>query len=200
MLRTGYGAASLSAVAGRLGVTKGALTYQFPTKQALVAALVDHFESVLAHTQDRLDALGPVSATDRFVATLLLVGSQIRDDELTGAATSLLADRAAPRQEMQRLLELWTRWLEPKLTSAGLGRSTASGAADLALFIAAVLVGSAEVEQWTTDRAGEEDYRFLRLVLAAAGVDAPEAALARVLDDVLRVPKGELPIVGLPPH
>src|SRR5699024_8593303 len=45
----GYSGASFSSVAARLGLTKGAFAYHFPTKQALAVALMEEFDETFSN-------------------------------------------------------------------------------------------------------------------------------------------------------
>src|SRR5690625_1507038 len=73
----GYSGASFSSVAARLGLTKGAFAYHFPTKRALAVALMEEFARSFA------DALS--QARQRFpdddLRTALHALRTIRSDE-----------------------------------------------------------------------------------------------------------------------
>lgn len=73
LLRTGVGGATLDAVARQAGMSKAALYYYFPSKDALLFELV--FASVEAHAREVRDAVAEAEtgadALARLIATLV---------------------------------------------------------------------------------------------------------------------------------
>ena len=56
ILARGYAGATLSSIAARVGVTKGALTYHFPSKVDFATAMLDHLRSVHAELREAVRA------------------------------------------------------------------------------------------------------------------------------------------------
>lgn len=58
--QSGIAAVTLGAVAGRAGVSKGGLLYHFPSKEALVAGMVDELRRTFADLADAAASADPV--------------------------------------------------------------------------------------------------------------------------------------------
>lgn len=102
----GSGNLSLDAVASRAGVSKGGLLYHFPTKAALLRAMVEFF---ISDFEDRLDAAVHTQTAGNTLAAYI----QLTDEECSkpspGAAGVLAAmaedpDFLKPIKEFQRRL------------------------------------------------------------------------------------------------
>ena len=89
ILAVGYTNASLSSIAARLGVTKGALGYHFPSKSSVAYALFDHMTEAYAHLEAsiRADDLRGVRA---LVAMLARTGVRNRTDPMFAAASAVV--------------------------------------------------------------------------------------------------------------
>ncbi|HVR31242.1 MAG TPA: TetR/AcrR family transcriptional regulator [Acidimicrobiia bacterium] len=107
----GYGGTTTTAIQGTAGVSRGALTHQFPSKNELLAAAILHLAEVRAaemlaaaqrvpQARDRLEAglrvLWDTFKTDLFDAAIELWVASRTDDDLH--ATLLEAEREIARQ------------------------------------------------------------------------------------------------------
>lgn len=103
----GATALSLNAVAAQAGVSKGTLLYHFPSKEALVQAVVDHYVELFEQAVDERARRhpGPDAWLRAYVAVGLDEGERRRSRALFGAlavnpdVTSRLRDR---QREWQR--------------------------------------------------------------------------------------------------
>lgn len=105
----GAGNLSLDAVAARAGVSKGGLLYNFPTKAALMRALV---ESYLAKFEGDLDAAseGPDASDDLLSAYIKL--SAVEWDETKPGAAGVLAAMAEDPDFMKPIAAFKRRLLD----------------------------------------------------------------------------------------
>ncbi|WUH97014.1 TetR/AcrR family transcriptional regulator [Spirillospora sp. NBC_00431] len=105
----GTQALTLSAVADRAGVSKGGLLYHFPTKEALVRAMVarviDEFDGLIASYVDSYGDGVPNAYTRAYVeATFEILTGEARAYRRWSAITAAAADpeQAAPLNEAMR--------------------------------------------------------------------------------------------------
>ncbi|HUR05822.1 MAG TPA: ScbR family autoregulator-binding transcription factor [Nonomuraea sp.] len=82
----GYAAASMTDIASRAGVTKGALAFHFPAKRDLAVALVEAFDR---DRDDLLARLEPQSGLAMIWSVLQSLATQFRDDPVIRAAVRL---------------------------------------------------------------------------------------------------------------
>lgn len=85
LIREGMGALTLDAVAREAGVSKGGLTHHYATKDALVAAMLEHFADRLVRELDRFAADDPDLAGRRVRAMMKVAYPELRDDPREGA-------------------------------------------------------------------------------------------------------------------
>ncbi|MFA1549573.1 TetR/AcrR family transcriptional regulator [Actinomadura chokoriensis] len=105
----GTQALTLTAVADRAGVSKGGLLYHFPTKEALVRAMVarviEDFDDLIASYVDAYGAGAPGSYTRAYVeATFEILTGEARAYRRWSAITAAAADpdQAEPLNEAMR--------------------------------------------------------------------------------------------------
>ncbi len=85
LIREGMGALTLDGVAREAGVSKGGLTHHYATKDALVAAMLEHFADRLVRELDRFAADDPDLAGRRVRAMMKVAYPELRDDPREGA-------------------------------------------------------------------------------------------------------------------
>ncbi|HYO18008.1 MAG TPA: TetR/AcrR family transcriptional regulator [Dermatophilaceae bacterium] len=115
----GYSALTLDAVGDAVGVSKGGVLYHFPTKEALVAALLEELSSGFDADQVAAHGADPVApgAWTRAYVTASATPSQ--DPSSHVAAVALLAAVGYDPTLLEPLQERYTRWVE-RLDSDGL--------------------------------------------------------------------------------
>lgn len=183
-LANGYAGTSLSAIAGRLDLTKGALTYQFPTKESIVAALVERLLEVFEFVDNQAIEVFPAGDAGTCAAFLTNLGSALAADPLTAAPLALLTDLSAPNAILQEAMDEWSRRLEAHLAIAARARDynmrmTSSEAAG---FIIAALSGVWVATRFFPELATQQ-HRLLVLsrLLIAIGIDDAEEMMGEVV-------------------
>lgn len=137
--RTGFLSASMNDIVEAAGVTKGAVYFHFPSKEALAVAIVEEqfaqwpplVAAIIEHSPDALTSV---------VALTYEVGSRFRDDVLTTAGVRLSFERELVNAAMPTpfvgwvgiLQELFTRarregTLRPGLQAAATARALVGG-------------------------------------------------------------------------
>lgn len=115
--RTGFLAASMNDIVEAAGVTKGAVYFHFPSKEALAVAVVEEqfaqwpplVEGILAQSPDALTSI---------VALTYEVGSRFRDDILTTAGVRLSFERELVHAAMPTPFVGWTAILQELFAQA----------------------------------------------------------------------------------
>lgn len=115
--RTGFLAASMNDIVEAAGVTKGAVYFHFPSKEALAVAVVEEqfaqWPAIVAAVIDQApDALTGV------VALTYEVGSRFRDDILTTAGVRLSFERELVHAAMPTPFVGWTAILQDLFSRA----------------------------------------------------------------------------------
>ena len=109
--RTGFLAASMNDIVEAAGVTKGAVYFHFPSKEALAVAIVEEqfaqwpplVAGVIEHSPDALTSI---------VALTYEVGSRFRDDVLTTAGVRLSFERELVHAAMPTPFVGWVAILQ----------------------------------------------------------------------------------------
>ena len=109
--RTGFLAASMNDIVEAAGVTKGAVYFHFPSKEALAVAIVEEqfaqwpplVAAVLEHSPDALTSI---------VTLTYEVGSRFRDDVLTTAGVRLSFERELVNAAMPTPFVGWVAILQ----------------------------------------------------------------------------------------
>ncbi|MGV5046047.1 TetR/AcrR family transcriptional regulator [Rhodococcus pyridinivorans] len=121
LLEQGERAATLESVAAAANVSKGGLLYHFPSKDALVAALAEHLETLAADDAElmRTAPEGP--------ATYYIRTSVFADTPLDRAIVALtrLSQTANPRaqQALRRIHQGWFEALSDEVTDPAAARA-----------------------------------------------------------------------------
>lgn len=184
LLEHGYAGSSLSRIAARLALTKGALAHHFPTKGKLLDAVVGHLEVVLesSHTQ-ALEAF-PNRGSRACIAQMTTFGYAISTDLVAAAAVSLFADPSVPDAVMTPVLVAWHRMVSECFDQAiaveGVELNIATPHA--AEFFIANMSGSMLTARYLADLAKERDRLvFTQLTLRALGFRDTDQIVADVM-------------------
>ncbi|WP_147916194.1 TetR/AcrR family transcriptional regulator [Ruania zhangjianzhongii] len=185
VLEHGYAGASLSSIAGRLGLTKGALAYHFPTKDRIITALLERFQSVLAESDNAAAEVFGDSPSRACVALVVNVGHAAGTDIVTTAAMSLFSDPSVSRDG---LIGAMTDWVDRVLAHlqamvAEEGYTFGVDLHDAAEFFIATLGGTWMTARYFPRTAARPRLQFTQLALEAIGL--PPAVTDAVVADVL---------------
>ncbi|MCE2914142.1 MAG: TetR/AcrR family transcriptional regulator [Rubrivivax sp.] len=171
------GAAHLTfdAIVKRSGITRGGVTYHFPTKDALLAALVEHdigrWQECIARQRARRAATSPANAE---LVAYLESGCE-PDEEVSRLCAGLLSATSTQKELTQR----WRAFFSEHLAHA-----RASGDPALAMLLMLAVDGLFWLETLglSTLDTGERQALVGRIV--ALGEDLPVATTPRVSDRV----------------
>ncbi|TFB53414.1 ScbR family autoregulator-binding transcription factor [Cryobacterium sp. Sr3] len=193
----GYGNASISQVADRASVTKGALYFHFPSKQALAIAVISAQHALVT------DAAAEITAADNSAleSMILMCGSfarQLVSDPIVRAGIRLTLEAAAFGHLVQEPYEDWIRSMSELAALAQLqGDLHPSLDTDkLARYIVASFTGVQMVSEVLTDRADvlERVHQMWDLLLPSIAPSLPrgKANLANLIleDPLARRPSG----------
>lgn len=183
VIEHGYVGASLSGIAGRLGLTKGALAYHFPTKDRILAALVGRLRETLAASDAAAVEVFGHSPARACVAFVSNVGHFAGTDVVTTAALSLFADPSVPREVLAEPMADWVRRVRAHLEAMVEVERCALDVplTDAAEFFIAVLCGTWMTARFFPRAADRPRLQFTQLALEAVGVSS-ESADAIVAD------------------
>lgn len=184
-IKHGYAATSLSSVAGRLDLTKGALAHHFPTKDALLTGLGEALDTAL----DDADAVSrnayPDSGIRAAIAFLVQLGDYAAKNVQVAATLLLLTDRGTPPDIFA---ELTVKWLDRVATfieqGIELGEiSTSIEPGDASEFLlASNTVANQLPESTPILQRRKKRLRFIRLGIQALSVGDSDG----IVDEVLR--------------
>jgi AcrR family transcriptional regulator len=115
--RTGFLAASMNDIVDAAGVTKGAVYFHFPSKEALAVAIVEEqfaqwptmVEAIVRHSPDSLTGI---------VALTYEVGARFRDDVLVTAGVRLSFERGLVNADMPTPFVGWISVLQTMFAKA----------------------------------------------------------------------------------
>ena len=184
MLAAGYAGASLSGMARRQGVTKGAFGYHFPTKRSLLEAVLSHHEEAVdwAYGSSRADYPdSPMHACVRMNFKL----EQLRmTDPVVSSAQTLLLDPSVPVQVLRPMRTHLTDYLAELLEEAEAreGYEFTLRIADVVEALMAVLAGTLATLRFSATN-DEDRMRFSVLVLRGLGVHDADQVMAEVRRD-----------------
>lgn len=179
----GYSGASFSSVAARLGLTKGAFAYHFPTKRALAVALMEEFGNAFAQAVEHASEHYPGEDLHTALYALRAIEHKADSDPIVAAAFILMLDPQPPVDEIHEKFGWWISTFKRFLSNA-----VDSGQVDLSVplddaaeFLVISLLGLTSLSHRTLARPGEKDRMHLRLLFTALGVKDTEGLITAVL-------------------
>ncbi|HLT84159.1 MAG TPA: TetR family transcriptional regulator [Phototrophicaceae bacterium] len=172
ILESGYAAASLSSIAARQGLTKGALAHQFPAKGDFVGAFGDALRDAVRQSAMTAREAFPDSPTRALIAFLLHLGARATREPAVAAATALFSDRAVPGPRLTtavtELLEETERFVADAQRAGEADSRLPAG--DIAEHVLITNLGTASFRLHTHATApGRPRLRFLRITLTGSG-------------------------------
>ena len=180
----GYAGASLSGIAERLGVTKGALVYHFRATADFVAYLVGVARAATAQADAFARAEYPERGSQRLLLYILLMADWIGKEAQLSAGIALCTDAASPTIEAGDVVQDWQRLSLDALSECKargeLGHMSAQDAAEF--FLVATLGVHAFGRYLPPAERGAEQLRFVKLALTAVGVTDVEGQVREVVE------------------
>ncbi|GAB3807158.1 hypothetical protein GCM10028798_31140 [Humibacter antri] len=185
----GYAAATLQGIADRLGKTKGALGYHFPSKGSMALSIVERFYTDLPGVVEAYSAGGSMDVRS-LVAMSLGVAGQFRDDVMVRAAVRLQRDADIVDVELPAPYANWTALTEAALRDAESKGQLVKGldVASTARVLVAGFFGTQQVATALGHRAELTDWMLdmWRVVLPGVVGDAAGGILSEVSAGVVR--------------
>lgn len=179
----GYSGASFSSVAARLGLTKGAFAYHFPTKRALAIALMDEFGAAFNQALELARQDYPGDDLHTALHALRAIERKADSDPIVAAAFILMLDPQPPVDEIHEKFGWWVSTFEGFLSNAAESGQVALPVplVDAAEFLVIALLGLTSLSRRTLGRPGVKDRMHLRLLFTALGVKDTEGLISEVL-------------------
>lgn len=197
ILRSGYPGATLSAIAAHLGLTKGALARDFPSKDRIRQEILEHLERILRDEHTRSLAVYPDSPIRALVRYLLQLGLLSVRNVRMQAGLVLFADRSSTSPLIPELMDLWVDVLTDFCIRAEdqgeLDDQVSPSSLGEYLFVTTLGEGTYGFHAYRPEHA-QPRMRFLRFTLKAAGVQH----IDEVIDEVIRT-LGNGSMNALPP-
>lgn len=193
----GYAATSLSSVAGRLHLTKGALAHHFPTKDALLDGLGETLSAAIAESERVTLLAYPDNGIQAIITYMLHLGSTAAQNIQVAAALVLLTDRGTPQNVLRELFFEWLDALQLLLRNAQERGEIAENLDldEVSEFLLATNVGTTLIPSRSGVKENRKKrLRFLRLALTSLGAEDVDGKV----DEVLTTQANALVI--LPPH
>jgi AcrR family transcriptional regulator len=182
ILAVGYTSASLSSIAARLGVTKGALAYHFPSKSDMADALFAHALGMHGRLQVSTAEAG-LRGVRALVANGATAGLYTQTDIRFAAATSMLLTPGTGGLALPPLLsdlaDLYAGYLRQAVEDGEVPAEL--DVLDAGEFMLTGGLGQLIFLTRHPERQGSRDMRFTRWQLRAIGVVDAD----RLVDDVL---------------
>ncbi|UCR87850.1 TetR/AcrR family transcriptional regulator [Mycetocola spongiae] len=184
-LQHGFAGASLSSIAERIGLTKGALTYHFSAKADFSAHFLELVRSATAQANEFSKAQYPACGVRRLVLYFFVTTSWQLSEPSYAAGLAQLLDQGAPAFESRHPIQDWYRLTVESLQASAEFEPERHGltpieAAELffAMNLGANLFGS-----YIPQEEGEwRPMRLIRLALTAIGVEHADVIIAEVVD------------------
>ena len=185
IISSGYAASSLSAIAARIGLTKGALARKFPTKDTLAWAIIETLTNAIDEEIRRSVEVYPDSGVRALTRFLLALGFRSQTDPRITAAIVLFTDRSSLTHKVAEVMDTWIHALLDLCNLAEDqgefdGRVSAQELAEY-LFVATLGEGLFGMRAYASESSPKR-MRFFRFTLKAAGAPDCDATLDEVIE------------------
>lgn len=188
-LMNGYAGTSLSAIAERLGLTKGALAYHFPSKADFASEFIRSVRAATAQAYAYAKAEYPTCGARRLLLNFMTLGSWRAFVPCYAAGVALFTDGASPTHETNEIIEEWLALSVEALETARTDKRGLSTLEAAEIFIVTNLGASAFGRYVRLNEPGTQKLRFVRAALVAAGVPLVDEHA----DEILSKYHGKLP-------
>ncbi|GAB2664466.1 hypothetical protein GCM10027169_28450 [Gordonia jinhuaensis] len=185
ILGTGYAGASLSAIAARRNVTKGALAYHYPAKSDIAAALLERQAATLQALLAASQARYPQCGVRQLIDFLYNVVSVHLADPLMAAGNSIAFGPAVPGLPATGGVAWWQHTYQEMFDAAlQVGeRSAGVPSGTAALTLTSMLIGGADMVRVIPQPAIDLDVAMsmVGVVLAGCGVSNASTLIGEVV-------------------
>ena len=176
----GYSGASFSSVAARLGLTKGAFAYHFPTKQALAVALMEEFDETFSNAVAHAREDFPSDDLRTALFALREIEAKADTEPVVAAAFILMCDPQPPVEEIHETFRRWIATFIEFLQNAKASAGRVTGPLEDAATSSSSPLGLTNLSHRTFARSSAKD-QMHRLLFSALGVSNTEALITEVL-------------------
>ncbi|MBW1639513.1 TetR/AcrR family transcriptional regulator [Microbacterium resistens] len=182
-LERGYAAASLSRIAERIGLTKGAFSHHFPTKDTLIDAMMSH---VVTHAPEIVRAAEeafPESPVRACVAVMGGTAAAAHRDPVVAAAMLLFQDLSVDSRRVAPMRRTMAEMLEGRLRGAveREGYTLTMPIDDAVQYLVIVLEGFLPASRFPDTFRPRHEPLFVRAALAGIGIGDAEAVVRDAL-------------------
>ncbi|MCI2957569.1 TetR/AcrR family transcriptional regulator [Agromyces atrinae] len=184
ILERGYSASTLASIAARLGMTKGAYAYHYPSKRAIAVALIDHQIALLSLSNEQARATYEGGGLRGLIDVILMIGENNAVDPIYAAASTVGVDPVALDLALPDTFPFWRDIVESYLVEGiALGEvDPSTNPTEAAGDFLTTMIGLAFVQRRKHRSFGSQPLRFLAVSLRLAGALAPEP----LIDEVVR--------------
>lgn len=180
MIERGYSAASMSHIAARLGLTKGALAHHFPMKRDIAAAVFDRANALADEAASTAREHFPDHAMRACIAYFAGLARAGWSDPIAAASLALFQDRAVPvdiaMRSFARSQELIGGFLDDYVAKQG--GVLRMSAVQSALFLQLLVSGELTVSRFLPDYSPQNAVDSFAAALAGLGIPDPEGVVA----------------------
>lgn len=178
---SGYSGASMSRIASRLGLTKGAFGHHFPTKESILVAIQEHTVAVLDRVAGAAEEAFPESPVRACVAYFAGIAPLASQDPVFHASVLLFQDPSAPipviRPTRERLRTHLLRMLRRDGSDAPLTVDPDRAAQYLLVLLSGLLAAA----RFAGSEGAKDDIAVMTIALRGLGVVDAETVIADVL-------------------
>ena len=184
ILQYGYFAASLSGIAGRIGLTKGALSYHFPTKDHILEALVEHLTSEIDDAHRVATQAFPSEPSRALVAFVSEAVVRTSTNTLTAAAALITTEPAVARDKLEGSFHNWSSKLTElvRRVESEEGVELATTPENSAEVIVGTVTGSRLTSKYTLHPPSNPRPPYMRVVLVGLGFRDVDAIIRDVVE------------------
>lgn len=184
ILQQGYAAASMARIAERIGLTKGAFSHHFPTKDTLIEAAMQHVVRLAPSLVESATALFPESPIRICVGIMGCIAAASVMDPVVGASLLMFQDPSVSVVNLVPVQQAMVGMFEPCFRGAvdREGYHLTMPTDDAAQFVVLVLIGSLSARRFPGMFDLRRERIFVQAALAGLGIHDAEAVVGDVLD------------------
>jgi|GEM_PF-4072735 len=184
ILQHGYAGASMARIAERIGLTKGAFSHHFPTKDTLIEAAMDHVVALAPQLVGLATTGFPDSPIRASVAIIGGIAATSASDPVVGASLLMFQDPSVSVVRLVPVQQAMVGMFEPCFRRAvdQEGYRLAMSAEDAAQFLVLVLMGSLSARRFPGMFELRHERLFIQAALLGVGIHDAETVVGDVLD------------------